>query len=101
MGLQLTPERMAADTSIAFTYDSADDDARVTLVHSYRGSQKQMQFLRSGDSTVADLFDGQVMGARNVGRARRIPNFPVTDGKISVNPTTGEPIASTDDGTHA
>ena len=38
--------RTAESPSIAFTYDSANDDARVTLVHSYLGSESQMQFVR-------------------------------------------------------
>ena len=42
VGVGVTP-------TIAFTYDSADDSARVTLVHSYLGSEKQMQFVRVGD----------------------------------------------------
>ena len=79
-GVAVTPARTAVNPSIAFTYDYADDDARVTLVHSYRGSQKQMQFLRNGDSDAAELFDGQG-GARSV----EVPlgtNFMVSEGKI-------------------
>ena len=48
-------DRMAADAEIGFTYDSADDDTRLTLVHSYLGTQKQTQFVRNGDDSP---FDG-------------------------------------------
>ena len=41
--------RMADDVDIGVTYDSADDSARLTMVKSYLGTQKQMQFVRNGD----------------------------------------------------
>ena len=72
--------RTAVTPSIAFTYDSANDDARVTLVHSYLGSQKQMQFVRNGDTSP---FDG-ANGARTV----TVPDddtYPATDGKITLD----------------
>ena len=40
------------DLPIGFTYDSADDDARVTLVHSYAGTKTVTAF---ADNTDADL----------------------------------------------
>ena len=43
----------AATVEIGVTYDSADDDARLTLVHSYLGSKKEMLFIRPGDTGVA------------------------------------------------
>ena len=44
---------LVADTvDIGVTYDSADDDARLTLIHSYLGSKKEMLFIRNGDTTV-------------------------------------------------
>jgi hypothetical protein len=69
--------RTAATPSIAFTYDSGDDSARVTLVHSYLGSAKQMQFVRNGEATP---FDDQ-NGAGDL-EAPANTSFPVTDGKI-------------------
>ena len=51
-----------AMVDIGVTYDSADDDARVTLVHSYLGTAKEMQFIRGGGtaSTVTDSPFGAV-----------------------------------------
>ena len=42
--------RMPATPSIGFTYDSADDTARLTLITAYLGSQKQVQFVRVGQA---------------------------------------------------
>jgi hypothetical protein len=82
--------RTAATPSIAFTYDSGDDSARVTLVHSYLGSAKQMQFVRNGETTPFD----DASGARNL-PAPDNTEYPATDGKIGMHPETGVP--STDD----
>ena len=43
---------VAATVDVGFTYDSADDDARLTLVHSYLGSKKEMLFIRAGDTAI-------------------------------------------------
>ena len=71
--------------SMAFTYDDRDDNARVTLVHSYLGSAKQMQFLREAD---ANPFVGE--GGRTVQDFQEVL-YPATDGKISMNPEDGAP----------
>ena len=42
------PGATARSLPIGFTYDSADDNARVTLVHSYAGTKKVTAFDRSG-----------------------------------------------------
>ena len=55
-------ENTAADVDAGFTYDSDDDSARVTLIHSYLGSTKQKQFVRSDDTTP---FNGD-NGARDI-----------------------------------
>ena len=52
--------RTATSSDVAFTYDSSDDTARVTLVHSYLGEEKQMQFVRAG---ATNPFDGGDDGA--------------------------------------
>ena len=46
----------AVEVTVGVTYDADDDSARLTLVHSYLGDQKQRQFMRSGD--VAPTVDG-------------------------------------------
>jgi hypothetical protein len=51
-------DRMAGAVDVGFTYDSSDDSARVTLVHSYLGTGKQMQFLRSDDTSPFDGSSG-------------------------------------------
>ena len=78
--------RMAADVDIGVTYDSDDDSARLTLVKSYLGTQKQMQFVRSGDNSP---FDGQ--GGRTVvapvGGQNLVPNTAdddITNGAVTV-----------------
>jgi hypothetical protein len=50
--------RTADSVDVGFTYDSSDDSARVTLVHSYLGTGKQMQFLRSDDTSPFDGSSG-------------------------------------------
>ena len=47
--------RVGGEEDIGFTYDSSDDSARLTLVTSYLGTKKQMQFLRTNDP---DVFNG-------------------------------------------
>ena len=70
--------RTAATPSIAFTYDSDDDSARVTLVHSYLGSAKQMQFVRNADTNPFNGADG----AGDLDDPANT-SFDVTDGKIN------------------
>ena len=67
----------AQKPKVSVTYDSADDSARVTLIHSYLGSQKQKQFVRFGGETPFITDEG--------GRVLPVPtetNFDVVDGKI-------------------
>ena len=55
------PGAAARDLDIGFTYDSADDSARVTLVHSYAGTKTVTAFMRSGTSLTgakAGMVDG-------------------------------------------
>ena len=68
----------AQTPKVSFTYDSADDSARVTLIHSYLGSQKQKQFVRDGGNNpfVADSGGRVILDST-------FTVFPVTDGKIN------------------
>ena len=55
------PGATARSLPIGFTYDSADDNARVTLVHSYAGTKKVTAFDRSGTALMgakAGMVDG-------------------------------------------
>ena len=76
-------ERRAVDVDIGVTYDSADDSARLTLVKSYLGTQKQMQFVRAGDDT-NNPFDG-VEGAPTVA-------LPLQEGQMLVPNTDDDNI---------
>ena len=77
----LVANRTATSNDIGFTYDSEKDDARVTLVHSYLGSQKEQQFLRNGDE---DPFDG-LHGAGDLDAPTNGDSIPVVEGKITVD----------------
>ena len=87
--------RMAAAADIGVTYDSSDDSARLTLVTSYLGTQKQKQFLRDDDNTVADLFNG-TFGAPNVATPSGGQDLPpnavstdeITDGAVTIPANT-------------
>ena len=68
----------AQTPKVSFTYDSADDSARVTLIHSYLGSQKQKQFLREADENPF-VADG---GGRVLALPTNTAPFDVIDGKI-------------------
>ena len=65
---------LVADTvDIGFTYDSADDDARLTLIHSYLGSKKEMLFIRNGDT-------GVTLASTGVTPTSPFVNVPATTG---------------------
>ena len=82
--LNVLGDRTAKTPSIAFTYDSDDDSTRVTLVHSYLGSAKQMQFVRHTDTNEINPF-GLAENARGAGYVATPTDtsFDVTDGKIN------------------
>ena len=79
--------RTAETPSIGFTYDSADDTARLTLITAYLGSQKQVQFVRvvqtPANPFVAILAADAVGAADPVGEEVGAPVLP--------NPTAPEP----------
>ena len=84
-------DRTAADADIGVTYDSADDSARLTLITSYLGTQKQMQFLRTGDD---DVFDGQ-NGAPDFDVPSDGQNLaPLSNGSITVPANAGPNTAA-------
>lgn len=65
---------LVADTvDIGFTYDSADDDARLTLIHSYLGSKKEMLFIRNGNT-------GVTLASTSVTPTSPFVNVPATTG---------------------
>ena len=80
-------DRTSAAADIGVTYDSSDDSARLTLVTSYLGTQKQMQFVRAnttppfdgqnGAPTVAAPSNGQDLEPNDVDDDN-IPNGSVT-----------------------
>ena len=51
-----TDDIVGKSVTIGVTYDSDDDEARLTLVHSYLGEQKQKQFIRNGEDTSGPTF---------------------------------------------
>ena len=67
-GNAVTGVGAAANIDIGFTYDSEDDDARLTLIHSYLGTMKQKQFIRPADtaSTVTGSPFAAVPDATNI-----------------------------------
>ena len=74
---------LVADTvDIGVTYDSAADDARLTLIHSYLGSKKEMLFIRNGDTTVT--LDGPTPA----------PTSPFSAAPATTNITPEEPDAA-------
>ena len=103
--VQVTP-RTPENPSIGFTYDDADDTARLTLVTAYLGSQKQMQFVRVDDDNpfkaegdpekevgapilpdpadpeAPNLDDGRTDGGERTDAARA---YTVEDGKIIID----------------
>ena len=74
---------MPETPSIAFTYDSDDDSARVTLVHSYLGEEKQMQFVRVGET--GHPFDGAEGAPVLVAPDDQNVYTPDGDGKITID----------------
>ena len=81
--------RMAAGVVIGVTHDSADDSARLTLVKSYLGTQKQMQFVRDG---VTSPFTGPDVGAPSGGQ-NLAPNADlvdlITNGAVTIAQNVG------------
>ena len=97
-GVAVAVTRMKIDPSIGVTYDSADDTARLTLITAYLGSEKQMQFVRAGDTSpfalVGDEVGGPVIGDPDdpdagdgtSGSERVVDNaYTVVDGKIIID----------------
>ena len=74
----------AENVDVGFTYDSSDDSARVTLVHSYLGTAKQMQFLRSGDDNPFNGDNGApTVALPSLGQTPLDPNTDSTDDGIT------------------
>ena len=79
---EMVEGRTATTPTIGNEYDSVGDDARVTLITHYLGSQKQMQFVRFSEAA-----DNPFVGAMG---ARLLPSpgdasYDVMDGKIEVD----------------
>ena len=86
-GEQVANAGTVAMPSIGFTYDSEDDDARLTLVHSYLGEAKEKQFIRA-DTTPSSVI-GSPFGAApsETGLAPNADSSDtIRDGSVTVTP---------------